>query len=477
MLVDDDSDFLWLTGNMLEHAGYRVIQAQDGEEALGLFEKEIPALALLDYRMPGRDGLQIAVEMKERFPAVPIVMITGYGEIKIAVKAMKAGVYNYVIKPVGKDDLLFIITRALEKQALVEEVERLRNALSDRAPLDELMGKSGCVKNLIHRVEKVAPTSFTVLIEGESGTGKELVANALHDLSEVKNCPFVAVDCGAIPETLIESELFGYMKGAFTGAHTDKPGQFELADGGTLFLDEVGNLSYTMQQKLLRAIQEQVVQRLGGKKPVEIDVRIVAATNQSLEKDVEAGRFRSDLYFRLNEFTIRTPPLRDRTEDIPYLCKRFMNEAGEELGKRCEGLSEEALISLSDYHWPGNVRELRNVIRQAVLLSEENGLILPHHLTFSFHLMPETKKADRVSSMLYDGKKSRKEIVTRLKDAFEKKVIQDMMAQAEGNKSEAARRLKVDYKTLLRKINLHHIQTFAEPDENHRNRILSEACH
>jgi len=458
--MDDDPDFLWLTGMMLEQRGYQVFQAHDGEEALHLFHKETPGMVLLDYRMPGRDGLQIAVEMKDRIPAVPIVMITGYGEVKIAVKAMKAGVYDYIIKPVDKDDLLFTIARALERQALKEEVEHLRNVLSDRPPLHQLMGKSSQVKNLIHRVKKVAPTSFTVLIQGESGTGKELVANAIHEMSQANEGPFVAVDCGAIPETLIESELFGYMKGAFTGACGDKPGQFELADGGTLFLDEVGNLSYTVQQKLLRAIQERAVQRLGGKAPVDIHVRIVAATNQPLQKNVETGRFRSDLYFRLNEFTIQTPPLRRRIEDIPYLASRFISDVREELDKKCGGISDEALRCLSGHHWPGNVRELRNVIRQAVLLSGEDGVILPHHLTFSSHFTPQTEKEIR-PPVLYDGEKSIKEIVTGLKEVFEKKVIEEVMAQAGGNKSEAARRLKVDYTTLLRKIRTHGIDTIS----------------
>jgi len=457
MLVDDNRDFVWLTGNTLQEAGYRVVQAHDGEEALRLFEKDMPDMVLLDYRMPGRNGLQIAVEMKERAPSIPMVMITGYGEVKIAVRAMKAGVYDYVTKPVNKDDLLFTIRRALEQQSLMEEVNRLRNIVSDRVSLDVLMGKSGRVKELIQLVKKVAPTSFTVLIQGESGTGKELVANAIHDLSQVSEGPFVAVDCGAIPETLIESELFGYMKGAFTGAYTDKPGHFELANGGTLLLDEVGNLSYGVQQKLLRAIQERRVQRLGGKVPIEIDVRILAATNQSLEKDVGSGRFRPDLYFRLNEFTIRMPSLRDRIEDISFLAKKFMDEVERELNKKCGGFSRESLITLSSYHWPGNVRELRNVIRQAVLLSEENAPIGREHLTFSPHPMPDTKRTDRASSMLYDGKKSLKEIVTHLKEAFEKKLIVEVMALAEGNKSEAARRLKVDYTTLLRKIKGHQI--------------------
>ena len=460
MLVDDDHDFVWLTGNMLQKAGYRVVQAHDGEEALGLFEKDVPDVVLLDYRMPGRDGLQIAGEMRQRISTVPIVMITGYGEVKLAVKAMKMGVYDYVTKPVDNNDLLFTIKRALETQDLVHEVEHLRNVLSERASLYKLMGKSDQVKKLVRHVERVAPTSFTVLIEGESGTGKELVARAIHDLSQVKDGPFVAVDCGAIPETLIESELFGYMKGAFTGAHTDKPGHFELADGGTVFLDEVGNLPYPVQQKLLRGIQERVVQRLGGKKPVEIDARIVAATNQSLEKDVESGRFRTDLYFRLNEFTIRTPALRDRTEDTPYLAKKFMDEVEEELGKRCGGFSKESLIALSSYRWPGNVRELRNVIRQAVLLSEENSPIQPDHLTFSSHLIPGKKKGDTpVSDGVYNGRESLKEIMKRLGDSFEKTVIEETMAETEGNKSEAARRLKVDYKTLLKKVKVYQIES------------------
>jgi len=459
LLVDDDQDFRWATGNILESAGYKVDHAKDGDDALNFLEKDVPDLVLLDYRMPGRDGLQIAGEMRQRISAVPIIMITAYAEIDSAVKAMKMGVYDYVTKPVDNNDLLFTIKRALEKQDLLHEVEHLRNVLSERASLYKMMGKSDQVKKLVLHIEKVAPTVFTVLIEGESGTGKELVARAIHDLSQVKDGPFVAVDCGAIPETLIESELFGYMKGAFTGAHTDKPGHFELANGGTLFLDEVGNLSYSVQQKLLRSIQERVVQRLGGKKPVEIDARIVAATNQSLEKDVESGRFRTDLYFRLNEFTIRTPALRHRTEDTPYLAKKFMDEVEEELGKRCGGFSRESLIALSLYHWPGNVRELRNVIRQAVLLSEENSLIQPDHLTFSSHLMPVTKKGTPgVSRAIYDGKKSLKEIVKSYVDTIEKRVIKEAIAEAKGNKSKVAKKLRVDYKTLLRKIKAHGIK-------------------
>lgn len=242
LFVDDDRDFRWATGNVLEMAGYAVVQAQNGEEALGFLKESVPDLVLLDFRMPGMDGLQVARVMRQQIPAVPIIMLTAFAEIDSAVKAMKMGVYDYATKPVDNNDLLFTVKRALDKQDLVQEVAHLRNVLSQRASLHKLMGRSDPIKKLVRHVEKVAATRFSVLIEGESGTGKELVARAIHDLSGARNGLFVAVDCGAIPETLIESELFGYIKGAFTGAYSDKPGHFELADGGTLFLDEVGNL-------------------------------------------------------------------------------------------------------------------------------------------------------------------------------------------------------------------------------------------
>jgi len=317
LVVDDDQDFRWAIGNVLQAEGYRVTQAQDGEEALKLLEKYVPDLILLDYRMPGRDGISVSTDIKKRIPALPIIMITAYAEVKSAVEAMKTGVYDYVTKPIDNNDLLFTIKRALEKQELVQEVKHLKNVLNGRESLYKLMGNSDRISELFKLVKKVAPTSFTVLIEGESGTGKELVARSIHDLSDVKKGPFVAVDCGAIPENLIESELFGYMKGAFTGAYADKPGQFELADKGTLFLDEIGNLPYQAQQKILRAMQERCIQRLGAKKTKSIQVRVVAATNQPMEKDIESGRFRSDLYFRLKEFSVKVPALRERKEDIP----------------------------------------------------------------------------------------------------------------------------------------------------------------
>ena len=458
LVVDDDYDFRWAIGNVLRAGGYKVTQAQNGEEALKLLEKYIPDLVLLDYRMPGQDGISVSADIKKIIPALPIIMITAYAEVKSAVEAMKTGVYDYVTKPIDNNDLLFAIKRALEQQELVQEVERLRNVLNERASLYKLMGNSDRISELVKLVEKVAPTSFTVLIEGESGTGKELVARFIHDLSEVNKGPFIAVDCGAIPESLIESELFGYMKGAFTGAYADKPGQFELADKGTLFLDEIGNLPYQAQQKILRVMQERCIQRLGAKKAKSIQVRVIAATNQPLEKDIESGKFRPDLYFRLKEFSIKVPALRERKEDIPFLAQRFINEVQLELNKKCGGISKETLQLLISYPWPGNVRELRNIIRQAVLLCEENVSIKPKHFTFTSNIIPYTSEIQSsVSSRIYDGEKSLSETVKSISQTLERKIIADMLGETKGNKSEAARRLGIDYKTLLRKIKTYQL--------------------
>ncbi|MCG2754180.1 MAG: sigma-54 dependent transcriptional regulator [Desulfobacteraceae bacterium] len=458
LVVDDDQDFRWVIGNVLQADGYKVTQAQDGEEALNLLEKYVPDLILLDYRMPGRDGISVSADIKKIIPALPIIMITAYAEVKCAVDAMRIGVYDYVTKPIDNNDLLFTIKRALEKQELIYEVERLKNALNGRVSLCKLMGDSKRISELFKLVEKVAPTSFTVLIEGESGTGKELVARSIHELSEVKKGPFIAVDCGAIPDSLIESELFGYMKGAFTGAYTDKPGQFELADKGTLFLDEIGNLPYQAQQKILRAMQERCIQRLGSKKAKSVQVRIIAAANQPLEKEIESGKFRSDLYFRLKEFAIKVPALRERKEDIPYLAYRFMNEVQQELKKKCQGISKAALQLLASYPWPGNVRELRNVIRQAVLISEENVSIKPMHFVFDSNIIHCTSEI-KASIPDNDGGKTLSEIVKSISQTVEKKIITQMLNETKGNKSAASRSLGIDYKTLLRKIKTYQINS------------------
>jgi len=459
LVVDDDQDFRWVINNILTAYGYGVLEAKDGKETLKILKKTTPDLILLDHRMPGETGLQVASKIKKSLPEIPIIMITAHADVKSAVKAMKMGVYDYITKPIDNNVLIFTIKRALEKEELVKEVEHLKKVLKKRVFLHELMGNSSQVNKMVDLVEKVAPSPYTVLIEGESGTGKELVARAIHDLSKVKEGHFVAVDCGAIPETLIESELFGYMKGAFTGAHADKPGQFELAEGGTIFLDEVGNLSYPAQQKLLRAMQERHIQRLGAKKPIPVNVRIVAATNTSLEEDIGKGRFRSDLYYRLNEFSIKVPSLRERKDDIPYLAKKFIDEAIIELKKNCEGFSKEAYKDLITYHWPGNVRELRNIVRQATLLCEENASVKPEHLMFDIDITQgQSVMNSYLHTQIFVNKGSLKETLKRYTGEIEKNMINKTLKESKGNKSKTARKLGIDYKTLLRKIKTHQIE-------------------
>ena len=459
LVVDDDQDFRWAIGNVLTASGYKVFEAENGKATLEILKKEVPSLILLDYRMPGETGLQVAAEIKKEFPQVPVIMVTAYADVKSAVKAMKMGVYDYIAKPVDNNDLIFTIKRAMEKQELAREVEHLRKVLKERDSLYRLMGNSKQIDKLVNLVKKVAPTPYSVLIEGESGTGKELVARAIHDFSKVSEGPFVAVDCGAIPETLIESELFGYMKGAFTGAHANKPGQFELAEGGTIFLDEVGNLSYPAQQKLLRIMQERRVQRLGAKKSISVEVRVIAATNTSLEEDMEKGSFRSDLYYRLNEFSMKVPPLRERKDDISYLAKKFMDEAVLELKKNYPGFSKEAYEDLISYHWPGNVRELRNIIRQATLLCEENIPIKPEHLMFDINITHnQSEMITESHARIFSDKSSLKETIKYHTDQIEKNMINQALKDSEGNKSQAARKLGIDYKTLLRKVKAYQIE-------------------
>jgi len=457
LIIDDDQDFRWAMKNVIVNAGYDVFEAEDGQQGLKILKNESPHLILIDFRMPGEDGLQITKKIRAKLPQIPVVMITAFADVKSAVSAMKIGVYDYVAKPIDNNDLLYTIKRALEHYNLKDEVIRLKHELAGRHSIFESMGKSEAIQKLFGLIKKVAPTEFTVLIQGESGTGKELVAHAIHDLSRVKNGPFVPVDCGAIPETLIESELFGYKKGAFTGADTDKQGQFALADGGTLFLDEIGNLSYAAQQKLLRAMQERCIQRLGASKSQKVKVRVIAATNDSLENKIKAETFRKDLFFRLNEFTVTIPPLRNRYEDIPYLAKRFMDEAQTDLQKVCRGFTKQVLTALTQYSWAGNVRELRNVIRQAVLLCDANCLIESHQLTINSSVNHNESSSTFSADKPEPSDRSLPEIVKDNTKQLETVLIQDALKRANGNKSLASRTLGIDYKTLLRKIKTYQL--------------------
>lgn len=457
LAVDDQADMRWFLTHLLREQGFEVATAEDGEGALEQLKQEAPQVVLLDLKMPRLDGMKALEQIKGIDPEVPVIVITAYGDVPSAVQAMKLGAYDYLTKPFNNEDLLFTVKRAVERQELLSQISHFKSQISSGGTLREVMGSSQQIQQVFRAIQQVARSNFTVIIEGETGTGKEIVARAIHQQSARSKGPFIALDCGAIPETLIESELFGYEKGAFTGADRRKEGHVQLAEKGTLFLDEIANLPLTTQSKLLRALQERQIQPLGAKRPISVDVRIIAATNVRLEGEIKAGRFRQDLYHRLNEFMIFIPPLRERKEDILHLAKRFLDEANIELKKNVRGFSEEATAFLLSYPWPGNCRELRNVIRRATLLGQD--LIGPEHLS-GIGLNSSTPLRAGVDALatfpswevaIQEGL-SLKEISQRAAASVEKEVIQRVLRMTKGNKSRAARLLKIDYKTLYYKL-------------------------
>jgi len=369
LIVEDEEAQRSLLGGLLRKEGYTVGEASDGAGALALFQKEIFEIVLLDYRLPDTDGLSLLKQIKEINPGTEVVMITAFGSIENAVGALKAGASEYLTKPIDLDDLLFKLRKIEEKTYLVRENMVLRETLRDRFKSEEFVYQSEKMHEVSSLVVRIAKTDSTCIISGESGVGKEVVLNMIHALSERKNFPLIKVNCAAIPETLLESELFGYEKGAFTGAYQRKAGKFELADKGTIFLDEIGDIPLLLQSKLLRVIQEREIERLGGAHPIKVDVRIIAATNRNLEEEVRKGTFREDLYYRLNVVNIIVPPLRERKEDIPLLIDFFLKKYNMKHKKNIKGLTREARDVLVRYDYPGNVRELENIVERAVVLT------------------------------------------------------------------------------------------------------------
>ena len=370
LIVEDERAQREALAGYLRKTGYRVTTAASGTEALE--GNSVPDVVLLDLRLPDIHGLDLLKKLREKHPDAEIIVITAYGTVRTAVEAMKLGAFDYLTKPVDLDELLLIIGRALEKHERDLEVSFLKEEVEKFRPQTGLIGESAAIKEVLSMIYRVAPSGATVLITGESGTGKELAARTLHAASPRKNRRFVAVSCAAIPESLLESELFGYERGAFTGATRSKPGKFALADGGTLFLDEIGDLPTSLQVKLLRVLQEKEVERLGSTLPRKVDVRIIAATNQDLRKKVEEGSFREDLFYRINTINIHIPPLRERKEDILPLAEFFLRKFSKEMGKDIKGFDREARKALLSYQWPGNVRELINVVERAVVLTRKN---------------------------------------------------------------------------------------------------------
>ncbi|MEG6616873.1 sigma-54 dependent transcriptional regulator [Peptococcaceae bacterium 1198_IL3148] len=376
LIIDDEEYMCWALKRAMEQEGYHAVTATSGNQGINLLKEKGPSLILLDLKMPEMDGLEVLSIIREIHPNVPVIMITAHGTIQTAIEAMKLGAVDYITKPFDLDELKMVVKQALKYSKLVSEVSFLRSELSKK--YGTIIGESQAMKEVMMLIDRVATTNATVMITGESGTGKEVTARAIHQASERRDNPFVPVNCAALPEQLLESELFGHEKGAFTGAVALRTGRFELADKGTIFLDEIAEMPLSMQAKLLRVIQERTFERVGGTETLKVDVRIVAATNKDIKKSVEKGEFREDLYYRLNVIHIQLPPLRDRKEDIPLLANNFLFKYM--MGTHpVKNISKEAMDLLLSYNWPGNIRELQNVIERAVIICQ-GDTVLPEHL-------------------------------------------------------------------------------------------------
>ena len=369
VVIDDEVNAAAALETLLREDGYQVARAHDAREGLLLLEKEEPDVVLTDLRMPGMDGIELLSKIKQIRPETMVILMTAYGTVKTAVRAMKLGAEDYLGKPIDVEELEVILQKAIEKKGLVEETKNLRARLEHKYRFDNLVGESPEMLTVFKAIRQVAPSSASVLLLGESGTGKELFAQALHQNSPRRHKPFVRVACAALPETLLESELFGHERGSFTGAISTRAGRFEAAEGGTLFLDEIGDITPTVQVKLLRFLEEREFERVGGNKTYKVDVRIVAATHRDLKKKLEDGSFREDLYYRLNVIEIHIPPLRMRPGDIPLLAQHFLHKYAQANGKEIEGISDEVTVLLLAHPWPGNVRELENAMERAVVLA------------------------------------------------------------------------------------------------------------
>jgi DNA-binding NtrC family response regulator len=446
LLVEDKDSLRRVLRLTLENAGYSVSEAIDARSALNEISNARHRLILTDLRMPNGSGLDVLRSAKSADADVPVIVMTAFGSIDEAVQAMKDGAHDFLQKPVDSNHLLLLVERALEQARLRTENVLLREEWSRRYGFPRILGESDALKRAVGETQRVAQTEATVLLLGESGTGKELFARAVHHLSARRDKPFVAINCAAIPETLIENELFGHERGAFTGASDRRQGKFELATGGSVFLDEIGELPLAVQGKLLRAIEEKFVDRIGGRAPVSVDVRVIAATNKDLKAAVETGDFRGDLYFRLAVFPVEIPPLRERGDDVVLLARHFASETGKELRGREAQLSPDGVAALQQHHWPGNVRELENAIERACILSDTMTLE-PRDLGFG-----ASRAAESESLQQLDLSGTLSDVGHRALRLVERRKIARALEANLGNKSKTAEDLGVSYKTLLNKM-------------------------
>jgi two-component system nitrogen regulation response regulator NtrX len=440
LVVDDERGVRQALGQLLEYEGYHVRSAENAVDAIAEYERWRPHLVFMDVKMAGIDGLEALKRIREHDPAAIVVMISGHGTIQTAVEATQRGAYDFLEKPLDTDRILVTLRNALQHLDLHSENERLREAVASRY---EIVGRSYAIRALIEKVERVAPTPARVLITGENGTGKELVARAVHRLSPRAGASFVEVNCAAIPGELIESELFGHMKGSFTGAIADRAGKFEQANGGTLFLDEIGDMSLAAQAKVLRVLEDGVVTRIGGAKPIAVDVRVIAATNKSLEAEIEGGRFREDLYYRLNVVPVSVPPLRERREDIPHLVAHFVALLTQREGMPPKTFAPEAMQRLTAYDWPGNVRELRNTVERLLILAPA-----PRIAPADVDRMVGRRAPDGASI----GSLMECRTFDEFKDAAERAFLLAKLREMDWNVSETARSLDMPRSNLYKKI-------------------------
>jgi len=452
LLVEDKDSLRAMLRLALEAHGHAVIEARDEAEAVAALRDTQPAIVLSDLRLPVGDGLGVLRAAKDTDPELPVIVMTAHGSIQDAVAAMKQGALDFLAKPVDPDHLILLVARALAQRRLLGEYRLLKEEAAARRGGPHIIGDSPALRQVMTAIDRAAATDTTVLLEGESGTGKELCARALHDRSARASGPFVAINCAAIPDTLLEAELFGYERGAFTGANQRKLGRFELAQRGTLFLDEIGEMPMTVQAKMLRAIETRKIERLGGGAPIQLDVRIVAATNRGLRQAVAARQFREDLYFRLSVFPVEVPALRDRRADIPKLAHHFVERVSRDVGKRIS-LSPEAVAELLAHDWPGNIRELQNAIERAVILADGDTL-LPRHLILS--PVPRSGSATDPWERI-DLRGSLAEATTRAVTEVERRKIQQALHDAGGDRGRAADLLQVNFKTLEAKLREHRL--------------------
>jgi len=458
LLVEDKDSLRTMLRHALEAQGHTVVEARDQPEAEAALLASHPAVVLSDLRLTVGDGFGVLRVAKEHDPELPVIVMTAFGSIQDAVAAMKEGALDFLAKPVDPDHLLLLVQRALAQRRLANENLILKAELAQRRGAPQIVGDDAKLKQVSMALHRAAATDTTVLLEGESGTGKELFARALHALSPRADGPFVAINCAAIPETLLETELFGHEKGAFTGAANRKPGKFELAHRGTLFLDEIGDLPLALQAKILRALEEKRFERVGGTVPLQVDVRVVAATNRNLKAAVAARQYREDLYFRLSVFPIVIPPLRDRPDDIVTLARYFIDRFCRDLGKRPLALSPGAEQDLRSYGWPGNVRELQNCIERAAILTE-GDTILPRNLNLSFRGAPAAAPSEDESPWTkIDLSGTLTEATRRIVAEVERRKIEQALREAAGNRGRAAEILQVSYKTFTAKLREHGLE-------------------